>query len=710
MLAEVRFFLLLFATLLLACGSPSRDVLVRSLDGGADTGDALDGALRDARNEADPGLGGTCIDDPQCDDKVACTFDLCDPVLHRCRSIPDDSRCDDGTYCNGRERCVLLHGCTSGPVVTCQDGTACTIDTCIEASKSCEHAPRDADHDGDPDDHCPPGRDCNDTDPFVSSSHAEVCSNANDDNCDGRIDEAACVAPQDDTCAAAFALGGPATYLLSTVGAKRDYTASCSVATPSAAHDVVATVTVPPGAPRDLDLWATTTGSEVALAVFGTCGQASTEISCGAGGSATARTRARSLQPGTYAIVVTTQIEAELELQVNLLPPAPTATNEACALPASITIDQPFTVELIDAAKDLPSVCAPPTGELTYTFTLGSPADVRVFSSVARGDGVPLVGLRTSACTTLGDELRCQSSNALPLYARALQAGTYIVTVAATAPIDASVIVKTYAPTTAPPDQFCATAPPAQINAPPTPLSLANHEDAIKDGCNPGHPNAALSLSLAVPSDVMVVGRFPGNEVGSVALDMPSCGASDNLVCEKGQTPVRIDRRNVPAGDYRVVVSDQLAENDTVSVLVRPTVPPTLVGAQGDTCASPAEIPETGGYFSGDTTGLAADFDDGCDTPSSTGGGAPDQVLRLVLSQPRRVVFNMDGSVYTTILDIRQGATCPGQEVPGACYVGFTGARSFLDLSLQAGTYWVVIDGYAGGQGAWSLDVRVLPP
>ena len=90
-------------------------------------------------------------------------------------------------------------------------------------------------------------------------------------------------------------------------------------------------------------------------------------------------------------------------------------------------------------------------------------------------------------------------------------------------------------------------------------------------------------------------------------------------------------------------------------------------------------------------------------------GGAKDQLLRLVLAQPKRVVLNMDGSTYSTVLDVRSGLTCPGTEVPDACYAGPTGTRSFLDLKLAAGTYYLQIDGFNRDEGAWNLDVRVIP-
>jgi hypothetical protein len=705
---EVRTLVVLsIAALLVSCTTPQRDVLVRVFDAG-DSGVEAATAQPDAADAAvDPTLGGPCIDDAQCDDGVPCTFDRCDQALKRCRNVPDDSLCDDHVYCNGREVCHLARGCGPGPVVTCQDGDPCTVDACVESSQSCTHTPRDADADGDPDGHCPPGKDCNDADPTVSSKHAEVCANGKDDNCDGRIDETPCVEPANDTCATALAVGGPGTYAMSTVGTKRDYGASCGVTTPTSAHDVVAAITVPAGGSRDVDLWATAATGETAVAIFSACGQAQTELACGAAGASTARARARGVPPGTYYAVVTTQTETQLELAVDLLAPSTKPTNETCFSAAPVTLEQPFPVQLIDAAKDLQSACAAATGELTYTFTLAASQDVRVFSTTTRGTGAPVIGLRNATCTSAGDEIACASSNALPLFARALAPGSYVLTVSASAPIDASITVRAYAPTAAPADQTCATAPSVALNGAPQPLTLANHTDAVKDGCYPGHPTAALAFTLGAPSDVLVVGRFPQTEIGAVSLDQPACAKPDVLGCASGSTPTRVSRRSVPPGDYRVVVSDQIGADDTVDVLVRGATPPTLVGALGDTCAAPFDLSESGGFYSGDTTGLGADFDDGCDTSSSP-GGAPDQVGRLVLTQTRRVVFDMSGSVYTTILDVRQGATCPGQEVPGLCYIGFGPSRSFLDVTLDAGTYWIVIDGYAMSHGAWNLDLRVF--
>ena len=664
----------------------------------------------------DETLGGPCTEDAQCDDAIACTFDLCDHTVQRCRNTPDDTQCADAFYCNGREKCVLRLGCAAGPVVTCQDDNPCTIDRCVESTKSCEHNPRDVDGDGDPDDHCVVMRDCDDLDPAVSSTHSEVCGNFKDDNCNGQVDEVGCVQAANDVCATALAVSASGTYLVSTVATKRDYPTICpTVATPPAAQDVVLSITVPGaagGPPQDVEVWATAQSSkdEVAVALRTTCVDAASEVGCGhVAGASSGRAIARGVAPGTVIhAIVTTQQEGAVDVKVDIRAATPKPTNESCAAPQPVAVDTPFTVTLIDPNKDVPSACDKvQTGELTYAFTLAQPSDVRIFASTLVGEGDPVVSLRDTSCT---DELRCRASGALPLFARNLAAGPHVITVAGTTQLDASILVKTYPPTTPPPNQSCATAPPIAFNT-TIAVDLSSQEDAIKNGCLPGGPAAAYELTLTEPSDVLVIGRFPMNESGAVAINGPACTAADLVVpCTPGQTPQRVSKRNLAAGTYRIVIADELGQTAQLSVLVRPAVPPTAIGATSDTCLDAFTMPPTGGFFAGDTTTVTADFGAGCDAPGQPIGGAKDQIMRLDLAQKQRVVFDMTGSFYTTILDIREGVMCPGTEVTNACYVGFNPGKSFLDLTLPSGTYWVQVDGYNGDRGPWDLDVRVLPP
>jgi hypothetical protein len=395
-------------------------------------------------------------------------------------------------------------------------------------------------------------------------------------------------------------------------------------------------------------------------------------------------------------------------VEVDFLTPTPKATNETCSNAAPVAVGSPTTVSIIDPSKDLVSACAATTGELTYTFTLAQAADVRIFGSTLKGSGMPVVGLRAPHCTDPTDELRCRVGATPPLFARNLAPAMYVVTIAATSPIDASFLIETYPPTTAPADESCTSPPPAAINGTLS-VDLSNNEDAIKDGCLAGSPNAAFDLPLATASDILLVARFPQNETGAVSLDGLLCDAAGMLACAPGSTPARVGKRNVPSGDYRAVITDALGLEDTLMALVRPTIAPTIVSG-ADVCANAVAIPNTGGFFTGDTTTASANYSNSCDSANAPPNGAPDQVLALTLAQPQRVIFDMEGSVYTTLLNVRQGPTCPGPEVPNGCYVGFQPQRSFLDLELATGQYWVLVDGYNGAKGAWNLDVRVLPP
>ena len=692
-----------------SCGSPTRDLLVQPFDAGVDaTPPVSDGSA-----EVDPTIGGPCSEDSQCDDGVPCTFDRCDPAIGRCRNTPDDTQCDDGVFCNGREKCVLRRGCAPGPVVTCQDDNPCTIDRCVEATKSCERVLRDVDGDGDPDDHCATKRDCDDTDPLVGSNRAEVCGNFKDDNCDGQIDEQPCTSPANDVCATALAVGGPGTYIVDTSATKRDYGASCSVSNAAASRDVVLAITVPgvpADGPRDVEVWATASKTtEVSVALQATCGQAASEIACGYASAPEARAVARGITPGdTVYAIVAALADTPLSVKVDVRPASPRPTNESCAAPQPVALETPFTVSLVDPALDLVGGCddAARTGELTYSFTLTEPRDVRVFASTLAGAGVPVVSLRDPAACAA--ELRCRKTANPPLFARSLPAGTHVLGVAGSTQIDASVLVKTYPPTPTPANQTCAAPPPAPVGTKLL-VDLSSQEDAIDDGCFPGGPAAAYELVLTQPSDVLVIGRFAQNDNGAVSLDGVGCTKADVLACSKGATPQRINRRNLPAGTYRVVIADELGLTAELGVLVRPTVAPTVVvGANG--CADALAIPPAGGFFTGDTSTATADFGAGCDAAGTPANGAKDQLLRLDLAATRRVVMDMSGSFHTTILDVRRGPACPGVEVAGGCYVGFGANRSFLDLELTAGTYFLQIDGYVNDAGPWDLDVRVLPP
>ena len=79
---------------------------------------------------ADVCVDGTCSHPLlTCDDGIACTLDACDP-LAGCQSAPDDALCDDGDVCTD-DVCSPVDGCASAPrpdASPCDDHDLCTRD------------------------------------------------------------------------------------------------------------------------------------------------------------------------------------------------------------------------------------------------------------------------------------------------------------------------------------------------------------------------------------------------------------------------------------------------------------------------------------------------------------------------------------------------------------------------------------------------------
>jgi hypothetical protein len=658
-------------------------------------------------------LGGPCVDDRQCDDAIACTFDTCARAFGRCQNVPDDSRCQNGLFCDGLEICDAELGCRRGQTATCSDERTCTIDRCVEATKVCEHVDRDADGDGNPDGHCVDDGDCDDNDPSVFTGHPEVCANRKDDDCDGQIDEPPCQSPSHDTCLDPLVVRESGNYELDTTAAAYDYGGTCAPMDSAGRRDVVIALEIG-SEPRDVDVVAEAPAGVLAVGMAGECNKLATEIACAAGqlgplGNSLARIRVRSLAPGTYPLYVWSDRDEKILLHVTEGPPSVPPANETCGTAAPIMPGVPVTASLTGTAKDITSRCSFKTGDLVYVFTLSETKDVLALATSLDGYGTPIVSLRRAGCAKPEDEMACGSGVQARAFARALLPGTYYVGVSATAATDARVELVLSPPTTPPTDERCDTAPRLAENQALS-ISLQDHTDDLEFACSDkGAVDAAYDLELGAASDVLLIMRLSSGDVGAVALTRATCEVPALACAKDGSSPVRAITRSAPAGSYRAVVESRLGNPVQLTALVRPALPPTLVPF-ADTCATAPVIDERGGFFQGITVNAQADYSAGCDAAGTGPAGAPDQMLKLVLTAQRRVVFDMQGSTYTTLLDIRQGDACPGAEIPRGCSAGYLAQRSFLDLTLDAGVYWVQVDGYGGDQGTWFLDVHIVDP
>jgi hypothetical protein len=716
---------LALAAVPLACGSDSvKSPFGPGAGGAGGEGGQGNGGLQlsvDAGDEVDPTLGGPCEDDGQCDDRVGCTVDHCDLELGRCRHVPDDAVCSDGIYCDGAERCDIRDDCVEGDVVACSDNTTCTIDVCVEETQSCRHDPRDGDGDGDPTRNCG-GQDCDDAEPRVSSLATEVCGNGRDDNCDGAIDEDGCAAPEHDGCKTALSITQSGYYDLDLTATALDYPTTC--ATQKAGYrDAVLEISVPSGGPFDVDVTAKLDSGHVSLATADACGVAASSscersFATPSAGSVS-RLLLRGLSKGTVPVYLAADVEATAQVQVELRAAEP-MPGELCEDAPMLEAGGPAVLlRLPGYAADETTACEPPrpesekdsrdrvgviTGDAFVSFKLEQASDVTLIAESEGDFSLPVIGLLEGDCRT---ERTCRHSQPGRLFERDLGPGTYYVLVAATAPDDVTIRLETSPVSPAPPGEGCDDPQPLD-NGVEQLLELAAHEDAVHPQCLVGAPDATFEFDLAGTRDVALIGRFSDGDLGAVSFGRAAAACNSNSSCRVGGGTVRTVRYGMPAGNYRAVIESTQGNPVGISWFERPPVAEVRVPFADD-CTAPVKIPEVGGRFTGNTSNAFPDFNAGCDVGGQSEGGAPDQLLELTLSEPRRVILDMQGSDYQTMLSVREGQFCPGVEVQLACAPGYRASRSYLDLDLQAGHYFVQIDGYNGASGAWQLDVFTAP-
>jgi hypothetical protein len=98
----------------------------------------------DGEETCNPTLGCVSGTPTDCDDKINCTADYCDLNTGACAHVENDSFCANDSFCDGVEKCDKLADCKPGTPIDCNDGIACTADSCNEATDSCAYVTNDA--------------------------------------------------------------------------------------------------------------------------------------------------------------------------------------------------------------------------------------------------------------------------------------------------------------------------------------------------------------------------------------------------------------------------------------------------------------------------------------------------------------------------------------------------------------------------------------
>ena len=244
---------------------------------------------------------------------------------------------------------------------------------------------------------------------------------------------------------------------------------------------------------------------------------------------------------------------------------------------------------------------------------------------------------------------------------------------------------------------------------------------------HPHYSNYARYELLDQSSQAVVVGHKQGfcltdSECSSSTPRYQSCydqgisaGCAD--VYDSGLGCQYLDITGVPSGNYtlRVTVDpfgripEGIETNNAISVAV--TIPGPGVA---DSCTSPASIPAAGGVITGTTTGALSTLTSSC---GST-GSSPEKVFEWIPTVTGTATIqtcSASGTSFDTVLYLR-GTTCQGgteatcnDDTSGCASSSGASHASRITPAVTAGQkYYIVVDGYQGANGNFSLTVT--PP
>jgi hypothetical protein len=261
-----------------------------------------------------------------------------------------------------------------------------------------------------------------------------------------------------------------------------------------------------------------------------------------------------------------------------------------------------------------------------------------------------------------------------------------------------------------PPNDNCDAVTPMPVPA----TFVGNNSGATSDCALLGWPEAWEAFTLAECMDVTVDYCGTDPVFPSVSINLVTgCPCASTISpssfgqnCEDGNFIIQFLR--LAAGTYYLPIYSAVGSTGPYVIHVNgvacPPPPPNCPPA-GESCADVIVVPACPFLCAGSTVDASQDYTIGC-----TFGG-PDKIYQFTTWQTGDIHVDLCGigTDFDTAIELRTDGDCPGNTVV-LCNDDFCGTRSQLDVFAQpAGTYYLIVTGYAGHTGTYWLNLYTTP-
>lgn len=447
-----------------------------------------------------------------------------------------------------------------------------------------------------------------------------------------------------------------------------------------------------------------------ALYILAQCGDVASELGCNDDAPTTTRSEVRAiLDPGMYYLVADGFGANYGEYEVSVATEPMRSTAEVCASVGTLTPGMPVAGSTTGGASYFAGTCGGGSEGADAVYALDVPSASRLRLRMQSTHDATL-HVRTT-CGDGASEVACNDNfgdATHSLVNMSVTPGRYYVIADGASDDEAgdfSLSAELAPPGGSPggPGDTCGTALPLTSGTTELAADTFTAADDLRGSCGgAGAPDTVYRIDLT--SRTRLRASFTDAEYPPVAYLRSTCGdTTTELGCAApaatSPTPTTELDETLAAGTYYLVVDGTRADTfGSASMSLRMDD----LGALDAACRG-APLIRPGTQIEGDTTGGTDRFQATC----AGGALSPDLVYRLVIRRTSTVRISSEQAEWDGAIYIR--SDCVDATTERGCNDDAGDNRhSMIETELEAGTYYVFVDGFASGNaGDFTLDVEV---